>query len=253
MNRQSVVLLFTATVILGACAQAPSPSGQNDPYESVNRAWFESNLALDRGFSGDPEPVAMREPSADAAGESTAPRSHPFRRIVSNFGSNLGAPSTIVNDILQIRPDHAAENTLRFVLNSTIGLAGLFDPAGAMGIHGRTSDFGETMHRWGAGEGAYMVLPLLGPTTERDAFGMIVDIGLNPLGYVLSAPESYYATGARIAGRMADRAEYAEILDANVINTADPYAQARLLYLQTRRYHLGIENEAEVIDPYAEF
>ncbi|WP_323035659.1 VacJ family lipoprotein [Pararhodobacter sp.] len=177
----------------------------------------------------------------------------PFRRIVSNFGSNLGIPSTIVNDLLQIRPDRAAENTLRLVVNTTIGVGGLFDPAGAMGLHGRTSDFGETLHRWGVGEGAYMVLPVLGPTTERDATGMIVDIALNPLRYIVPSPEIHWTTVARAAGRMADRAEYADLLDANVINTSDPYAQARLLYLQTRRYHLGIENEAEVIDPYADF
>jgi phospholipid-binding lipoprotein MlaA len=249
-------LLIAAVAALGACAQPPLPSGTNDPFETVNRAWFDTNLALERRFSGDPEPqiTGVGTDAERNAIEGAAP-SQPsaFRRIISNFGSNLSLPSTIVNDVLQIRPDHAAENTLRLVINTTIGLGGLFDPAGALGIHGRTSDFGETLHRWGVGEGAYMVLPVAGPTTERDAAGMIVDIALNPLRHVFTPVETRWSTAARLAARLADRAEYADLLDANVINTSDPYAQARLLYLQTRRYHLGIENDAEVIDPYADF
>lgn len=250
-------LLAAAIAALGACARAPVPSGTNDPYETANRAWFETNLALDRRFSrtsdADPAVTESTDASLDTAEGVAPPARSPFRRLVSNFGANLSLPSTIVNDVLQIRPDHAAENTLRLVLNTTIGLGGLFDPAGAMGIHGRDSDFGETLHRWGVGEGAYMVLPVAGPTTERDAAGMVVDIALNPLRYILQPVEYRWSTAARLAARIADRAEYADLLDANVINTTDPYAQARLLYLQTRRYHLGIENDAEVIDPYADF
>lgn len=265
---RSIRLTGLAIVLSGltACGLAPTPSGTNDPYESVNRAWFDTNLALDGMFSRDrpaAAPVAADPidaegadaPEADQGGVDpvVAPRPvSPFRRVVSNFGSNLGVPSTILNDLLQIRPDRAAENTLRLVINTTVGLGGLFNPAGAMGLHGRTSDFGETLHRWGVGEGAYMVLPVLGPSTERDALGQIVDVALNPLRFVLTEPELAWSTAARLAGRFADRAQYADILDANVINTADPYAQARLLYLQTRRYHLGIVNEDEVIDPYAE-
>jgi phospholipid-binding lipoprotein MlaA len=248
---------------LAACGLAPIPSGTNDPYEAVNREWFDTNLALSGMFSRDTAPVDAGAAGSDAdtadsspeAAETpvAAPRSAPLRRMVGNFGANLGVPSSILNDLLQIRPDRAVENTIRLVVNTTLGLGGLFDPAGAMGIHGRRSDFGETLHRWGVGEGAYMVLPVLGPTTERDAAGQIVDAALNPLRFVLTPTELRWSTAARLAGRFAESAEYSDILDANVINTADPYAQARLLYLQTRRYHLGIENEDEVIDPYADF
>ncbi len=251
-------LLGLAFAALTACAQAPLPAGSNDPFESVNRAWFENNLALDSLVSRAPDTVDAAETTAETqTGDDIAPvtearRPSQLRRIVSNFGANLGIPASIVNDLLQIRPDHAAENTLRLVVNSTLGLGGLFDPAGAMGIHGRSSDFGETLHRWGVGEGAYVVLPVLGPSTERDTLGIVVDIAINPLRFVLPTTEFRASTAARLAGRFADRAEYADLLDANVINTTDPYAQARLLYLQTRRYHLGIENEQEVIDPYAD-
>src|SRR5690606_11266597 len=99
---------------VSGCARAPAP-GVNDPYESTNRAWFDRNLALSSMVTGEDDPL-------DAAAPAEAPRAHPFRRAVSNFGSNLGLPSSILNDLLQIRPDRATENLLRLVVNSTIGL-----------------------------------------------------------------------------------------------------------------------------------
>ena len=240
---------LVALVLVGLVAGCASPQvspGVNDPFETTNRAWFEHNLALSGALTGD-----------DAAGSESAdaPPARPgrMRRIVGNFGANLGLPSVILNDFLQIRPDRAVENTVRLVVNTTVGLGGLFDPADHMGIHGRRTDFGETLHRWGVGEGAYVVLPLYGPSTERDAAGLVVDAFIDPLRFVLPQPEYTWSWGARMGGRLAEAAEYSDLLDANVMNTADPYAQARLLYLQTRRYHLGIEAEDEIIDPYADF
>ena len=251
------LLTVAGLLALAGCAGAPAPSGTYDPYESTNRAWFNNNMALMGAVTGDRDrsEAATDDAALDADATAPTPARQPgtFRRIVGNFGSNLGIPSTVLNDLLQLRPDRAAENTLRLVVNTTIGLGGLFDPAGHMGLHGRTSDFGETLHRWGVGEGAYVVLPVAGPSTERDAFGMVVDVALNPLRFVLPQPELSYSTAARLAGRVAVASEYSDLLDANVINTADPYAQARLLYLQTRRYHLGVEAEDEFIDPYADF
>lgn len=229
--------LCALALVLAGCT-APTPSGTpNDPFEATNRAWFETNLALDRALSGPERTEPRREPS-------------PALRLVRNVAGNLGTPSTVLNDLLQLRPDRAMENTLRFAINSTVGLAGLFDPAGAIGLHGRRSDFGETLHRWGVGEGAYVVLPLLGPSTERDAVGMVVDALLNPWDFAVPARTSRAITAIRWAGRLADRAEYADLIDANVMRTEDPYAQARLLYLQARRHHLGVETEDDSFDPY---
>jgi phospholipid-binding lipoprotein MlaA len=227
--------LVMVALLVAGCAQAPAPAPVNDPFEATNRAWFDNNLALDRALSGGAPP--REGPS-------------PLRRMVRNFADNLAIPSTVLNDLLQLRPDRAAENTLRFAINSTVGLAGLFDPAGAVDLHGRRSDFGETLHRWGVGEGAYLVLPVLGPSTERDAVGMVVDAMLSPWDYVVSGPERRAITVARFAGRLADRAEFADLIDANVMQTADPYAQSRLLFLQARRYHLGIQTEDDTFDPY---
>ncbi|MCB1360895.1 MAG: VacJ family lipoprotein [Rhodobacter sp.] len=244
------VLAFGAALLVAACGHAPVSSAVNDPHEAVNRVWFQRNLALagavTRGDSA-PADTALEAPDAP-------PARHPVRHALGNFGANLGLPGTILNDLLQLRPDHATENALRLLINTTIGLGGLFDPASRLGVHGRTSDFGETLHRWGAPEGAYVVLPVFGPSTERDALGLVVDTVMDPMRLILPASREYnVSVGARLAGRFANAAEYSDLLDANVINTADPYAQARLLYLQTRRYHLGIQAEDEIIDPYADF
>ena len=237
--------LLPILALLAACT-APRPDAvPADPHEAVNRARFEANLRL--AGAGDADADA-----GEAHGDE-APRASPVRRAVANVGENLGMPGRVVNDLLQLRPHHAVENTLRFAINSTVGLGGLFDPAGRMGLHGRATDFGETLHRWGMGEGAYVVLPLLGPSTERDTLGLAVDLALDPLRFALP-PRGYAGSLVlRGAGRLAEAAEYSDLLDANVIDTADPYAQARLLYLQTRRYHLGIETDEEFIDPYADF
>lgn len=244
MSRASVfrpagAVVLALVLAVAGCARAPVSSTPNDPFEATNRAWFETNLALDRALSGDP----AAEPEAE-------PRPRPVLRLVRNFGANLGAPSHVVNDLLQLRPDRAMENTLRFAINSTIGLAGLFDPAGEMGLNGRSTDFGETLHRWGAPEGAYVVLPVLGPSTERDMVGMVVDSLLNPWDVVVTPQQARAVSVARWAGRFADRSEFADLIDANVIRTADPYAQARLLFLQARRHHLGIVTEEDSFDPY---
>ncbi len=236
-------LLLTCALLAACAAPPPAPMG-SDPHEAANRAQFEANLRLVSRFQSAEEPdQATSEP----------PRPNPLRRAVSNIGENLGTPRRVVNDLLQLRPDHAFENTLRFAINSTVGLGGLFDPAGALGLHGRDTDFGETLHRWGVGEGDYLVLPLLGPSTERDTLGRVVDLALDPLRFALTPDEQIAATVLRGAGYLAQVAEASDLLDANVIDTADPYAQARLLYLQTRRYHLGIEDAEEFIDPYADF
>lgn len=231
-----LVLVLGLLATLVACTAPPPAPGVNDPFEATNRARFEANMAL--------------LPSARAE---APPRPNPFRRAVANVGDLLGTPSSILNDVLQLRPDHAVENALRLTINATVGLGGILDPAGHLGIHGRRSDFGETLHRWGVGEGAYVVLPLFGPSTERDAAGLVVDLAIDPLRFVLPPREFGWSLALRGAGQFASAAENADLLDANVMSTADPYAQARLLYLQSRRYHLGVETEDEFIDPYADF
>lgn len=228
-------LLMMAALM--ACSPRPPGAEIHDPYEATNRAWFESNLALESAVLGD----------------SAAPSEGGARQLVRNFGGNLSLPGSVVNNLLQFRPDRAIENTLRFAINSTVGIGGLFDPAGRIGLHGRQSDFGETLYVWGVNEGAFVMLPFYGPSTERDAAGMVVDVALDPFRYLLPGREHTATVAARLAGRIAERAEYGDVIDANVMQSADPYAQGRLLFLQARRYYLGEESEDAFIDPYADF
>ncbi|MDP4033122.1 MAG: VacJ family lipoprotein [Pseudorhodobacter sp.] len=228
-------------VILSACAAPPPPATFNDPEEARNREIHAFNLALDK---------ALVRPASDAYG-SILPA--PVQQGVANFSANLDIPGEVVNQLLQGRPHYAIENTFRFAVNTVIGLGGLFDPATAIGVHGKRTDFGETLHVWGAGEGVYVELPVLGPSTERDAVGKLVDIVMNPVSLLLPSPEKYYVTVAKIGSKIGDRHRYSKTVDSILYDSADGYAQARLLYLQSRRFELGQAVAAEDFeDPYAE-
>ena len=234
--------LLAAT--LAACGPAAVPSGINDPDEARNREVHAFNRSVDR---------AILRPTANTY-SSILPE--PVERGVSNFATNLDAPGDVLNNLMQARLGKAAENTLRFAINSTIGLAGLFDPATAMGVTGDPTDFGETLHVWGVGEGTYAEVPFVGPTTDRDFVGIIVDVAMNPVRLALPNPESYYATGTKVASRLSDRARFGETVDSILYESADSYAQARLLYLQNRRFQLGgggAGAEAGFEDPYSDF
>jgi phospholipid-binding lipoprotein MlaA len=162
----------------------------------------------------------------------------------------------VVNGVLQGRPGPALQNTLRFVVNTTIGVGGLFDPARAMGIEGKPTDFGETLHVWGLPEGAYQELPLFGPSTDRDTVGAIVDLAMNPVRLAFPGRAGDAATVASFASTLGDRYRYSDTVDSILYDSADSYAQARLLYLQNRRYELGQTggttdgSDAVFVDPY---
>ena len=139
---------------------------------------------------------------------------------------------------------------MRFVINSTLGFGGLFDVASDFGIEDHETDFGETLHVWGAGEGAYVELPFLGPSTQRDAVGKVVDLFTNPLSYTLDDPESYYGPVASVASGLGNRGRFSDTIDSILYDSADSYAQARLIYLQNRRFELGQEDQGAEIDPF---
>lgn len=224
---------------LAGCGPAPVAQGIRDPLERQNRAMHEINKAIDR--------KALR-PVARAYGDSVPGFG---RTAVSNVGSNVGLPASIVNGLLQADLASAATNTLRFVINTTIGIGGIFDPATAMGAPGKDTDFGETLHRWGVGEGNYVELPLIGPSTERDLVGRIVDVFLNPVQFVLPTVEANWAAGFQIASGVGSRARFSNTIDSVLYESADSYAQTRLLFLQNRRFELGQDAaDDEFVDPY---
>lgn len=240
MQKPRFLGVFVALAVLAGCS---APAGQiYDPAEPLNRQFHAVNIGLDK---------AVLRPIATAT---VRPGGGPVSQGVLNFASNLSGPSTVLNNLLQLRLGQAVENTLKFAINTTIGIGGLFDPAKAMGLNGRDSDFGETLHVWGFGEGAYLEPPVIGPTTARDLSGLVVDIAINPLQLWLPAPESYVGTVAGAASKVIYRGRFVQTVDSVLYESADSYAQARILYLQNRRFELGQKTASDdMIDPYEDF
>lgn len=232
------LLAVLGSVAIAGCSVAPQGVDIHDPYEARNRAVHEANVRLDRLFFDE-------APEADLA---EAARSNPM----GNLAANLRLPREVLNNLLQFRPDHAVENTLRFAINSTLGFGGLFDPAGELGLHGHGGDFGQTLHAWGMPEGAYLVHPVLGPSTERDTVGLVVDTLADPLRLVLPLPEYAGVFAIRVLGYMGARAQNAELVEFTLHQSADSYSQMRLMYLQNRRFQIGDESQVEYLDPYDE-
>ena len=249
-------LAAAALALLAGCASAPE--GQiADPYEPMNRQVHAFNKSLDATVLR-PISRAVRRGDGEAVTASAAPNPHPWEpgpgpvEMVGNFGSNLSLPGKVVNSPLQGRPQPAAQNAARFLVNSTLGLAGIFDPAGReFALQEIDTDFGETLHVWGVPAGAYLELPVLGPSTERDFAGKIVDFVLiDPLDSVLTSEQKAAGTVARIVSKAGERARFGSTVDSVLHDSADSYAQARLLYSQHRRFEL--KQEEDVIDPYAD-
>lgn len=242
------ILAGCSTVGDGAASRSA-----NDPLEPVNRGMHAVNKGVDTVVL---RPVSMVYGTVIPA---------PVRTGIGNMASNLGEPSNFVNNLLQARLDQAATNGARFLINSTIGVVGLFDVATLMGIEGQPADFGETLHVWGTGEGAYLELPLFGPSTTRDATGLIVDFAMNPLGHLSPSDDALSAARrVRVADTVGLRYALRGTIDTVLYDSADSYAQSRLIYLQNRRFELndfasgdletvsGEGGAASASDPYAD-
>ncbi|MGV6839615.1 MAG: MlaA family lipoprotein [Planktomarina sp.] len=236
----TVRFLFIAVsaLTLAACGVAPDGVATHDSYERTNRAIHGFNKGLDR--------YAVR-PLARGY-DRVLP--DPVEDSISNFASNLGEPGTFINHVLQFNIVDAGKTALRFTLNSTIGVGGLFDASTIMGLEAQDTDFGETLYTWGFAEGAYVELPVLGPSTERAAVGFVVDQIMDPVGAVIGQPASSYRTGARVGEIVQKRHQLGGQLDRLYDDSVDSYAQLQLLYLQNRRYQLGYEVGTSVDDYY---
>src|SRR5262249_12301273 len=159
-------LLAAASVLSLSATAAQAATDPTDPLEPINRGFFAINEGLDKYVIG---PIARSFGSTPG----------PLRNGIRNFGRNLSEPVVFVNDMLQFRAGQAARSRARFVVNSTIGIGGLFDVMGKDVPH-HDNGFGLTLGRWGFGPGPYLFLPLLGPSDFRDALGGAADAGLNP-------------------------------------------------------------------------
>jgi phospholipid-binding lipoprotein MlaA len=194
-----------------------------DPIESFNRRTFRANLAIDRWFL-DPltRGYAFVVPN-------------PARHAVRRFLVNLWSPAIFVNDVLQLAPVDATVTLTRLAVNSTIGLAGFFDPAEKIGLEEHHTDFGQTLALYGVPSGPYMVLPVLGPTTVRDGSGYVVDFLFQPTTYVLPGLTLFiYASIQQGSTGLAMIEEQAAQLEALEASSVDFYAALRSAYYQDR-------------------
>jgi phospholipid-binding lipoprotein MlaA len=212
-----------------------------DPNEATNRKIHKFNLGLDR---------AVVRPAGKGY---VAIIPDDIETAVGRFAFNLSIPSAVVNNVLQGNMRGAIQDTARFVVNTTVGLGGIFDPATEMNMpKGTDADFGQTLYVWGVPEGPYIELPVLGPATHRRAVGKVVDVFTNPITYLLEAPLSYLGTATALAARLGDRGRYAKTIDSILYESADGYAQARSLYYQNRRFKLGNGTNDAYSDPYSD-
>lgn len=218
-------LLALSVLLLAGCTIAKPRS--DDPWEGFNRKVYRFNDTADK---------AVIRPVAAGYRKIT---SSDMRRIVSNFFANIRMPITIVNDILQVAPKSALHNTGRFVINSTVGFAGLFDPASELQLPPDDTDFGVTLAKWGLPEGPYLVLPLIGSTSVRDVWRLPVDNYFDPLAWYAKEhdlrlhaeefPSFMYLITLRARGIDAEG-----LLDG----IYDPYVFYRDAYRQRRLYDI---------------
>ena len=234
--RLAGVLILALTT--AACTTPDAPVEIFDPYEATNREIYEFNVSLDR---------SVVRPAARAYG-TAVPR--PVRRGVSNVNSYLNTPRYILNDLAQGNIEDAGHNFMRFVVNTVFGL-GVLDPATEAGLEERPTGFDETLFTWGVPEGAYIVRPVAGPSTERATAGFIVDFFTSPVSYALREGRWVSPTAA-VGNGLNTRYEFGDTIDALLDDSADSYAQSRSIYLQNRRFELGADDDF-AFDPYEDF
>jgi phospholipid-binding lipoprotein MlaA len=228
--------LIAFSVLLAGCSIAKPRT--DDPWERWNRKAYSFNDAADR---------AVIRPVAVGYRKITTPN---MRRVLSNFFSNLRMPITMVNNLLQGRPKDFTRSTGRFLVNTTLGLVGFFDPASQMGLKLQEQDFGTTLAKWGVPDGPYLVLPLLGSTTARDVFRFPVDRFFDPLSWYASHHDlkykAQYMPTWLFLVTLRSRGIEAEGLLEGVY---DPYVFYRDAYRQQRVYQIYDGNPpVEVIE-----
>lgn len=213
-----LLTLACATLLLGGCATQGNPK---DPLEGFNRAMFAVNEGVDKVVI---KPVAQGY-------DWVVPL--PGKTVVGNFFSNLADPWIALNNLLQAKPGQALSDAGRFLINSSVGIGGAFDIASELGLEKHEEDLGQTLGRWGVGDGPYIVLPLLGGRTTRDAIALIGDGYGDPLYYMVDdVPTRNIVLATRLISNRAQLLPVEKTIDEAAL---DKYAYLRDAYLQRRR------------------
>lgn len=219
MNKGLGSAAFGLALLSAACAHN-SPYEPADPLERINRPIYSFNVKADRYVL---RPVTVGYVKVVPS---------PVRTGVSNFLDNLFYPTVIVNGLLQGKFSQSGHDLGRFAMNTTFGLAGFLDPATMVGLNRHDEDLGQTFGHWGVGEGWYIMLPLLGPTTNRDLLGRVGDTWTSPLQYVSSVDfgDRVIVTAVQAVDERSKLLDIDHLLDQQL----DPYVFIRTAYLQQR-------------------
>lgn len=236
----SLILAIASLVLVSGCASKPAVEpaqaryvDTRDPLETLNRPLWDLNYDILDKYLLRPATVGYM---------TVVPK--PARKGLVNAVNNLGEPASFVNATLQAKPASAAVSAGRFLVNSTLGIFGLFDVASKIGLAERHEDFNQTMAVWGAGHGAYLMLPALGPTTVRGTAGGIVDNLYFPLG-LLNTP----LTLTRAAISALDAREQLMSLEQMLDESLDPYAFVKESYFQRELFKIYDGNPPQQQEP----
>lgn len=226
-----VTLALLLLCFAGGCATAPGTRRDaRDPWEGMNRATYRFNDMFDKGVA---RPVASGYRKAVP---------HVVQAGVRNAFDNVDTTIVMVNDLLQGQPSAFVSDTARLLVNTVIGLGGLFDVATPMGFPKNDRDFGQTLGKWGIGPGPYLVIPFLGPCDVRDSFGKVADTYSTPRTYIRN---TYWNYGTYLVEKIDARSRYLD-QDQLIDSAYDPYAFLRNAYLQNREFKVrGASSRSE--------
>ena len=214
-----VPALGVVLAVLQGCASGPN-ANPADPLEPLNRTVFQFNDGLDRAVF---KPVATAYKNVTPA---------PIRTGVGNFFGNLLDVRTFINNVLQLKAQDAVETAIRLGVNTVFGLGGLLDVASEMQLERQPQDFGQTLGRWGVASGPYLVLPVLGSSSVRDAVGTVIEGSTDVVTNLPDVPTRNSLTVLRVVDLRAGFLQASELLD---LASLDRYAFARDAYLQRKR------------------
>jgi phospholipid-binding lipoprotein MlaA len=222
VNTQMIKRLFSVALVVtvgGLSGCATTANNPKDPYEGFNRAMFQVNEGID----------VVAKPVAQGY-DAVAPL--PVKAGIGNFFGNIADVWISINNLLQGKGQDGLSDMGRFLINTTVGIGGVFDIASEMGLEKHAEDFGQTLGKWGVDDGPYFYWPIIGPRTTRDTFGWLVDTNVDPVWHVQNIPVRNSLVGVRFVDTRASLLPADKVVEQAAF---DKYNYIRDAYLQKRR------------------